>query len=192
MLKYLHYTTDSTDIKRELFDLGPTVRNITNIRHRQTKDPLNLFYVDLEPARNNKNVYSISAIQNKILLFEPPRTNFGIPQCTRCQQYGHTQRYCNKPYACVKCSGHHLTSVCTKPRDTPAKCVLCVGSHPANYKECQHYHNNLMGYNPPRHGYTPSIATPPQQPSQIPLPENSPPIYSATTPLLRQCCFICN
>lgn len=27
-----------------------------------------------------------------------------------------------------------------------------------------------MGYNPRRLGYTPSIATPPQQPSQIPLP----------------------
>ena len=118
VLKYLHYTADTNDIKRELFELGHTVRNITNIRHRQTKDPLNLFYVDLEPAHNNKDIYAITAIQNKIILFEPPRTNFGIPQCTRCQQYGHTQRYCNKPYACIKCSGHHHTSVCTKLRDT--------------------------------------------------------------------------
>jgi len=173
VLKYLHYTTDTDDIKRELFDLGHVVRNITNIRHRQTKDPMNLFYVDLEPASNNKDVYNITAIQNKIILFEPPRTNSGIPQCTRCQQYGHTQRYCNKPYVCVKCSGHHHTSVCTKPRDTPAKCVLCGGSHPANYKGCQHYHNILMGYNPHRLGYTPSTATSSQQPSQIPPPATS-------------------
>ena len=174
VLKHLHYTTDIGDIKRELSVHGHTVRNVTNIRHRLTKDPLNLFYVDLEPAPNNKDVYAITAIQNKIILFEPPRTNMGTPQCTRCQHYGHTQRYCNKPYACVKCSGHHQTSVCTKPRDTPAKCVLCEGSHPANYKGCIHYQNIIQGRNPPRLGYTPRIATPPQQPPQPPLTEVPP------------------
>jgi hypothetical protein len=69
VLKYLHYTTDTDDIKRELLDLGHTVRNITNIRHRQTKDPLKMFYIDLEPASNNKEVYNIIAIQNKIIQF---------------------------------------------------------------------------------------------------------------------------
>jgi hypothetical protein len=53
VLKHLHYTTDPEEIKRELLDLGHEVRNITNIRHWQTKDPLNLFYLDLEPAPNN-------------------------------------------------------------------------------------------------------------------------------------------
>jgi hypothetical protein len=38
MLKHLHYTTDTEDIKKELFDLWHVVRNITNIRHRQTKN----------------------------------------------------------------------------------------------------------------------------------------------------------
>jgi len=71
VLKHLHYTTATNDIKRELADLGHTIRNITNIRHGQTKNPLNLFYVDLEPAQNNKDIYAITAIQNKIILFEP-------------------------------------------------------------------------------------------------------------------------
>jgi hypothetical protein len=181
VLKYLHYTTDIDDIKQELFDLGHAVRNISNIRHRQTKDPLNMFFIDLEPVSNNKEVYNITAIQNKIIQFEPPRATTGIPQCTRCQQYRHTQRYCNKPYVCVKCSGHHHTSKCTKPRDTPAKCILCGGSHPANYKGCQHYHNILMNYNPHRLGNTPSIAISPQQ-----LPQNPPPANPFPPPTQQQ------
>jgi hypothetical protein len=61
-------------------------RNIVNVWHRITKEPLNLFFVDLEPAMNNKEVYKITAIQNKIIHIEPPRTNKNhIPQCARCQ-----------------------------------------------------------------------------------------------------------
>jgi len=172
VLKHLHHTTDTNDIKRELAALGHTFRNITKIRHGQIKNPLNQFYVDIEPAQNNKDIYAITAIQNKIILFEPPRTNMTIPQCTRCQQYGHTQRYCNKPLACVKCSGYHHTSVCTKSRDTPAKFVPCGGPHPANYKVCPQYRSILQGFNPRSLGYTPRIVThsqqPPQPPSQLP------------------------
>jgi hypothetical protein len=53
VLKYLHFLTDIEDIKIEL-------------GNRVTKEPLNLFFVDLEPAENNKNIYSITAIQNKL------------------------------------------------------------------------------------------------------------------------------
>ena len=47
------------DIRHELHDLGHNVRNIINVHHRITKEPLNLLFVDLEPARNNKNIYDI-------------------------------------------------------------------------------------------------------------------------------------
>jgi len=67
-----------------------------------------LFFVDLEPAENNKEIYSKEALQNKIIQIEPPTvyTN-NIIQCMRCQQYGHTKSYCNKPFMCVKCGGSH-------------------------------------------------------------------------------------
>nr|CAI5817631.1 unnamed protein product [Callosobruchus analis] len=61
----------------------------------------------------------------------------------RCQQYGHSRTYCNRPYVCVKCGGGHSTASCKKPKDTPAKCALCNGDHPANYKGCEHYHKLL-------------------------------------------------
>jgi PAX-interacting protein 1 len=151
VLKYLHHSTDPEHISQELSILGHTVRNITNIRHRITKEPLNLFFIDLEPALNNKEVYNITALQNRIIHFEPPRVNkMRIPQCARCQQYGHRCAYCNKPYACVKCSGPHNSTTCTKSKDMPATCALCGEDHPANYKGCKRYHEILQGNNPHR------------------------------------------
>jgi hypothetical protein len=59
----------------------------------------------------------------------------------RCQQYGHTKTYCNRPFLWVKCGGPHSTISCSKRPDTPAKCTLCGGPHRANYeyKGCDHY-----------------------------------------------------
>jgi hypothetical protein len=34
-----------------------------------------------------------------------------------------------------------------KIKETPAKCTLCEGNHPANYKGCEHCHNLIKGNN---------------------------------------------
>ena len=67
VIKYLHHSTDTEDIKQELFELGHNVRNIINAQHRTTKEPLNVFFVDLEPAEKKKELYNIKALQNKII-----------------------------------------------------------------------------------------------------------------------------
>jgi len=158
VLKYLHHTTETEDIRQDLLQQGHVARNIVKVRHRITEEPLNLFFIDLEPATNNKEIDKITAIQNKIIHIEPPRTNKNhIPQCARCQQYGHTRRYCNRPYACVKCGGQHNSTDCTKSRDIPAKCALCGGNHPSNYKGCECYHNIMRDRNP--HRNSPAIET---------------------------------
>jgi hypothetical protein len=116
-----------------------SVKNSNDISHRITKEQLNVFFIDLEPATHNKEVYNITALQNRIIQFEPPLINkMRNPQCARCQHYSHTRAYCNKPYACVKCSGPHNSTACTKSKDTPAKCgALCGDDHPTNYKGCE-------------------------------------------------------
>ena len=127
VLKHFHHSSNLDDIKQELSSLGHVVQNIINVKHRLTKEPLNIFYIDIEPATNNKDIYTIKAIQNKIIQFEPPYSNkHHIPQCMRCQHYGHTRKYCK------------------------AKCALCGGPHPANYKGCEKYRNILRGHNPHR------------------------------------------
>ena len=67
VIKYLHHSTDAEDIKQELYELGHNVWNIIDAQHRTTKEPLNLLFTDLEPAENNKEIYKIKALQNKII-----------------------------------------------------------------------------------------------------------------------------
>jgi hypothetical protein len=107
-----------------------------------------LFFADLEPAENNKEIYNRKALQNKIIQTEPPYVNkHSIIQCMKCQQHGHSNSYCNKPFICGKCGGSHNSKECKKSKETPAKCVLCGGNHPANYKGGEHYHNLIKGNN---------------------------------------------
>jgi hypothetical protein len=108
VIKYLHHSTDIKGIRQELCELGHNARNIIIAQHRITKEPLNLFFLDLEPAENNKDIFNITALQNKIIQIEPPRLKKNnLVQCMRCQQYGHKKSYCNRPFMCVKCGGTH-------------------------------------------------------------------------------------
>lgn len=58
----------------------------------------------------------------------------------RWQQYSYSKSYCYKLFICVKYRVAHNTTDCKKTKETPAKCALCNGDEPANYKGCEHYH----------------------------------------------------
>lgn len=140
VLRGLHPSVDIAEIKLAIQELNHKVVNIHNIKHRATGNPLPLFYVDLEPQDNNKEIYSVRALLHTKITFEAPHQKRELPQCTKCQRYEHTQKYCNRKPRCVKCAGDHLTKNCQRTtEDDKVKCVLCNGSHPANYKGCKHY-----------------------------------------------------
>ena len=90
-----------------------------------------------------------------------------------CQHYGHTRKYCNKPFNCVKCGGPHNSKACPKSRESPAKCALCGGPHPANYKGCEQYRNLLRGHNPHRL-VSMDRPLPPTQEDFLPIPASCP------------------
>ena len=74
----------------------------------------------------------------------------------RCQLYGHTKSYCNRPYVCVKCGGQHSTDNCKKSKTTPTF-ALCAGGHPAKYKGCDYYQKQYQAkYNNNRSNVTQS------------------------------------
>jgi hypothetical protein len=138
VLRGLHHGTDTEAIKISLAEQGHEAVNIHNIKHRTTKKPLPMFFIDITPKENNKQVYNLDKLGNSIIKCEPPYTKRIVPQCTRCQAYGHTKTYCRKTFRCVKCAGQHETKECTrKTRDEKVKCVNCGGDHPANYRGCQ-------------------------------------------------------
>jgi hypothetical protein len=43
VIRYLHHSTKIEDIKQEQAELGHRVRNIINVHHKATKEPLNIF-----------------------------------------------------------------------------------------------------------------------------------------------------
>uniref|UniRef100_A0A6M2DEM7 Putative nucleic-acid-binding protein from transposon x-element n=1 Tax=Xenopsylla cheopis TaxID=163159 RepID=A0A6M2DEM7_XENCH len=139
VIRYLHHSTSEEEIKTVFCKYGHTIRNLSNIKSRHTKQPLNLFFVDIEPAKNNKEIYKITKFNNNIIKIEPPITRKRIVQCARCQQYGHTKAYCHRLYICVKCGENHSSSSCTRDISIPATCALCEGNHPASYKGCPKY-----------------------------------------------------
>jgi hypothetical protein len=56
VLHNLHHSISSNEIQAELETHGHKARNVLNIRHRVTKEPLPLYFVDLEPQDNNKSI----------------------------------------------------------------------------------------------------------------------------------------
>ncbi|CAG9559411.1 unnamed protein product [Danaus chrysippus] len=83
-----------------------------------------------------KYIYSIKAILGCKVEVQPIKTSKLVPQCKRCQAYGHTPKYCSKEPRCVKCTGKYLTPDCKKPAEEKSKCVHCGEAHPANYRGC--------------------------------------------------------
>lgn len=141
VIKGLHHSTSISDIKAHLITLGHEVRSVRNIVSRVTKNPLPMFFVDLDPKANNQEIFNIRAIDNAIVKVEAPKKSDDIVQCYRCQEFGHTKSYCRKPFRCVKCGLNHSTTECKKTPNTPAKCVHCDESHTSSYKGCKFYQN---------------------------------------------------
>lgn len=139
VVKNLHFTTPIDVIKDTIEKEGHKVRNIVNIKSRFTKEPLSMFFVDLEPGSNNKNVFNIRYIYNAVIKIEPPKKVEDVVQCHRCQQFGHSKTYCRKIYRCVKCGLNHPSSQCTKDCNVPPQCSNCLENHTASYRGCRIY-----------------------------------------------------
>lgn len=171
VLRNIHHSADIDELKFELQKLGHEVINVSNIRHRISKDPLSLFFIDIKQKPNNKEIYNISRLMNSIVKFEPPLVKKEIMQCKRCQRYGHTQKYCNHTFRCVKCAGTHPTDQCTKSPESPAKCIHCQGDHPANYKGCSAYKTLYSNKYPKlRAKETTNLTPSPPKPTTTPIP----------------------
>lgn len=139
VIRNLHPSTPVTDIASAIEEIGHSVRNVINIKHAQTKIPLPLFFADLDPQGSDSDIFSITNLLHTKIKIEEPHKKRQIPQCQNCQSYGHTRTYCAHNPKCVKCGNDHPTSSCVKSPDLPAKCALCEGAHPANYRGCTIY-----------------------------------------------------
>lgn len=69
VLKNFHPSSELEPLKNELQQLGHQVINIWNIKHRVTKSPLSMFFIDLQTKENNKEIYDIKLLQNCVVQF---------------------------------------------------------------------------------------------------------------------------
>lgn len=138
VIRNLHYSTLNIDIINALNELGHKVKHVYNAKNK-SKSPLPLFFVDVLPQDNNKDIHDITSLLNTNVKIEKPHKKRSPPQCHNCQLYGHTKNGCHHKPRCVKCGENHLTEDCSKDCNSPAKCALCSGDHTANFKGCPVY-----------------------------------------------------
>lgn len=149
VIRNLHPSTPTEDIISSLSEMGHQVTHVHNIKRPSDKSPLPLFFVDLKKATNNMDVYKIEFLLHTKIAVEKPHPRKGPPQCHRCLSYGHTQSFCNHVPRCIRCGEEHRSDVCNSSPESPARCALCQGSHPANFKGCSVY-KKLTKRPPPR------------------------------------------
>jgi hypothetical protein len=125
------------DIKEDLKAQGfePTKVVAMATKEPRPTSPYLLFFPHGTDASGLKRIRCVLNV--KITIDKYKKSGTSVTQCFRCQDYGHSQRNCNRLPRCVKCTLDHATSECPKKdRTTPAKCVGCGGEHPANFKGC--------------------------------------------------------
>lgn len=123
-------------IYNELQDLKFEVASVTRLQN-QFKSPIPIVAVLL--SKSSTEIFSLNRLLHCIIIVEPRKPSKDIPQCTNCQRFSHTKKFCHLPSRCVKCASDHHYSQCQKPADAPPKCVNCNSDHPANYRGCTFY-----------------------------------------------------
>ena len=56
VLRNIHHSADIDELKTDLSKFGHEVINVSNIRHRVTKDPLSVFFIDIKQKPNNQEI----------------------------------------------------------------------------------------------------------------------------------------
>jgi len=123
-------------IYNELQELKSEVASVTRLQN-QFKSPIPIVAILL--SKSSTEIFSLNRLLHCIIIVEPRKPSKDIPQCTNCQRFSHTKKFCNLPSRCVKCAGDHHYSQCQKPTDVSPKCVNCNSDHPANYRGCTFY-----------------------------------------------------
>lgn len=136
MVKNLHRSCDPelivSDLKAQGFKATEAVRKLK----WKTKEPLDMFLLTFDSSEDVSKIHNIKYILASVVKIESVKRPNIIPQCKKCQAFGHTKNYCSRAPRCVKCAGKHSTESCTKHDKQQPKCCNCGENHPANYRGC--------------------------------------------------------
>ncbi|KAJ8911064.1 hypothetical protein NQ315_008199 [Exocentrus adspersus] len=128
---------DEEEVKSDLQAQGFTVLVVHRMVSRKTKEALPLVLVQVPRAQTK--LLEVRRCCALVVRVEKQRQQAGVNQCHRCQRFGHGQSKCTAQHKCVKCGASHATATCQRPREEPASCANCGGSHPASYRGCEKF-----------------------------------------------------
>lgn len=170
VIKNVPISLTEEDIETELKQLYPDLTIIKTTRLlNKNKHPIPVCALDFVNSDEVKQIYQLERLYHTIVTVEPRRKSSEIPQCVKCQRFGHTKNYCSLDPRCVKCLGNHLYNECTKKKDEPPACVNCGEAHSANYRGCRYFqelksriyssqHKQLLNTSPSRQSTKPVTA----------------------------------
>ncbi|KAF0707197.1 Uncharacterized protein FWK35_00039261 [Aphis craccivora] len=174
IIRNLPVNTTEQCIFNELIEQKFEVTSVTRLQNK-FKNPLPIVAVLL--SKPSIGIYSLTRLLHCVVVVEPRRPSKDIPQCTNCQRFAHTKKFCHLPPRCVKCAGDHHYSLCQKSNDTPPKCVNCNSNHPASYRGCTYYKD--ISKNKNKKNDSKNTSRLPRSNFQA---EQSPPVYTSNKP----------
>ncbi|KAI5706013.1 hypothetical protein M8J75_004026 [Diaphorina citri] len=188
VIKHLPVAFTDQEVADELQIIGFKDFKLMRVWDREKKPiPVVSVYLDRKHDKN-KEIFDLSRFMNCVVSVEPKKKSHHIPQCTKCQRYGHTKNYCKLSPRCLFCSLPHPSSECEKKKEDSIKvCANCGENHTANFKGCAYYselrkkrfrstHQALPrnanpapapDFSPQAYPYLPSQRTPVQPVSQL-------------------------
>lgn len=119
VVRNLHSSTPTKTIKEELEFRLFEIKQVSNVFHKINKNPLPLFFVDLEPTPKSKEILVLAFLLHTKIKIEESYKPKIISQCLKCQEYGYTRAYCDYHPRCVRCGEDHQSSDCLNSRNTP-------------------------------------------------------------------------
>jgi len=84
VIRNLDPSIPTTEITTALEEIGHTVRNVTNVKHYQTKITLPMFFIDIDPNESDSDIFSNTSILHTKVKIEEPYKKRQIPQCQNC------------------------------------------------------------------------------------------------------------
>ena len=100
----------------------------------KNKDNVDTVYVSATCSNHN---IAINLTKNGVYIGpEHIKAEFRIKphQCHKCQQFGHSSATCEQQQRCVRCSGPHQLSECSKENEV--KCANCNKNHSSCSRSC--------------------------------------------------------
>jgi len=85
VVRNLHPSTPTAEVGIAIEEIGFSVRQVSNVLQKTTKNKLPMFFVDLEPAEINKDIFRVTSLLHTKIKIEEPHKRKDVIQCVNCQ-----------------------------------------------------------------------------------------------------------